>query len=190
MSALLSIFLLQACVRSGHMGGQTGEEMIACGETRAVVTAEDDSAGYSAQDWLARFAQSQAQLVWTAGGETGLDLSLQAGSGEITLVHQEPLEGGEEAWCTDYLIFPVELGFRTEDGSFDEEFSLNLNAWSADSGELAIEQGDDQLAGAWRAEAPSLVLFSVGWNATGSAGQISATDNATGAFTDIAAWSP
>lgn len=188
MTAPLVLFALLACSRSSDIGGQTGEEMRTCAETRAAVDPDDSSAGFAAADLLSAYATQLATLRWTTGGETPLTITLSASGDEVVWVHQEPIEPGDAGLCADALIFPVTVGFSTEDGAFDEVFSLSFNAWSGEMGETSAEVEDAALTGSYRAPSPALLNFSLGWNPSGHAGQITAYDNASDAISDVALW--
>jgi hypothetical protein len=154
------------------LGGQTGEEMpIPCEESSEVVPADDDAAGFSAEDLLAAFGASRAALTWSDGATDGLSLSLTL-AGEVTFIESTPSSDEvDEELCVDRLLFGGRLALESDDGALSE--ALDLELWAS---ELSALEGDaalvaSSLEGDW-ADGAQEGWLSASWDEDGPSGLI------------------
>ncbi|XXY23091.1 hypothetical protein WME88_26100 [Sorangium sp. So ce216] len=133
--------------QGGQIGGVHGAEG-GCDEEAEDIGADVVSPlGFSANDVIAALSgERSAPLTWAKGGSTTAAVSL----GELVsarFVRSQPAKGGgpegsgpgiaEPALavdCADHLQIDAPLAFATEDGAFDESFSMTLRATQVDAG--------------------------------------------------------
>ncbi|XXY49087.1 hypothetical protein WME91_54680 [Sorangium sp. So ce269] len=133
--------------QGGQIGGVHGSEG-GCDEEAEDIGADVVSPlGFSANEVIAALSgERSAPLTWAKGGSTTAAVSL----GELVsarFVRSQPGQGGgpegsgpgvaEPALaldCADHLQIDVPLAFATEDGAFDESFSVKLRATQVDAG--------------------------------------------------------
>ncbi|WP_437931483.1 hypothetical protein WMF37_20235 [Sorangium sp. So ce291] len=133
--------------QGGQIGGVHGSEG-GCDEEAEDIGADVVSPlGFSANEVIAALSgERSAPLTWAKGGSTTAAVSL----GELVsarFVRSQVAEGGgpegsgpgvaEPALavnCADHLQIDVPLAFATEDGAFDESFSITLRAPQVDAG--------------------------------------------------------
>lgn len=126
----------------GGDGGQQGEEMIVCEAVRTVeLTGDEDSElGFGADEVRALIdGVHDGTLVWDAGGETAVHLTVSDLAGARFLDQewvdngggngQEPMLAGD---CPDVVAHDAHVTLVTDDGVFDEAFDVQIDAESAD----------------------------------------------------------
>ncbi|WP_437759849.1 hypothetical protein [Sorangium sp. So ce1389] len=133
--------------QAGQIGGVHGAEG-GCDEEAEDIGADVVSPlGFSANEVLSALSgERSAPLTWAKGGSTTATVSLGA-LVSARFVRSQPAEGGgpegsgpgiaEPALgvdCADHLQIDVPLAFATEDGAFDESFSITLRAKQVDAG--------------------------------------------------------
>ncbi|MCZ7584645.1 MAG: hypothetical protein M5R36_15635 [Deltaproteobacteria bacterium] len=127
-----------------------GETFSSCDETSTVLSGVDDESdllGISAGDVLdeagggftatAAYAEDTSILTQSPlGGETELTVTIAYDGGEIREVESVPVEGGAEiaADCRHRIEIEVSIGFATDDGAFDENWSGVLSQSLAPEG--------------------------------------------------------
>lgn len=103
-------------------------DSVLCTDTATVVTADDATLGFSANDVLAPLgAPMVAAAEWVAEEnrpDTVVTLTVAA-AGDPILHDQEPVDAGSSG-CTDALEVPVTVALRTDDGAFDEVLATSL----------------------------------------------------------------
>ncbi|WP_437737563.1 hypothetical protein [Sorangium sp. So ce1335] len=145
--------------KSGQIGGVEGGEIASgCHEEGEAIAADAVSPlGFSAEDVVSALSgERSAPLTWAKGGSTTATLSL----GEIisarfvqsTTPPSSGSGGAELALavdCADHLQIEVPLAFATEDGAFDETFTVTLRALQASSASFTYRIDLDALQGTY-----------------------------------------
>ncbi|WP_438029949.1 hypothetical protein [Sorangium sp. So ce233] len=144
--------------KSGQIGGVQGETASGCHEEAEAIGADADTPlGFSAQDVVTALSgERSAPLTWANGGSTTATLSV----GELVAARfvrsttpPSSGSGGAELAlavdCADHLQVEVPLAFSTEDGAFDETFTVTLRALRADSASFTHRIDLDALQGTY-----------------------------------------
>lgn len=178
-ASLGGLLVLAACT-SGQTGGQIGGPAFedSCRETANVLEPDAQSPlGFSADDVLAFAGETHtATMAWGPGEEhqglvevtpepasTELELTVTYTGGPVTFVaqdveHGRSDEGLEPALqpdtnaCSDFLLIEVEVHVQTENGAFDDTFTAQLRATSAEATELLVPFERTDLQGSFTAE--------------------------------------
>ncbi|MGK3963734.1 hypothetical protein WMF38_06105 [Sorangium sp. So ce118] len=148
--------------QGGQIGGVQGVEG-GCDEEAEDIGADVVSPlGFSANEVIAALSgERSAPLAWAKGGSTTAAVSL----GELVsarFVRSQPAKGGgpegsgpgvaEPALavdCSDHLRIEAPLAFATEDGAFDESFSITLRARQVDDASYYHKIDLDALQGSY-----------------------------------------
>ncbi|MGK3994281.1 hypothetical protein [Sorangium sp. So ce1024] len=143
--------------QGGQIGGVHGSEG-GCDEVAEDIGADVASPlGFSANDVIAALSgERSAPLTWAKGGSTTATVAL----GELvsarfvrsTLGEGSGPGGAEPALaleCSDYLKIEVPLAFSTEDGAFDETFTVALRATQVDAASFYHRLDLDALEGSY-----------------------------------------
>lgn len=120
-------------------GGQTGEESLGCAAVnrQPLAAGAVSPLGFSAnQLFEALGTQQSITLTWAEGGTTRLAVTIDASSAEVEFIDRElgVAPGGREPAgevaidCSDVLSAELTLRFVTDDGAFDETWSVTLSA--------------------------------------------------------------
>jgi hypothetical protein len=123
----------------------TSAEGSSCDETRTALTmGETSPIGFSGSDVIGTVGHTYHEtLVWDDGTTTGLTIGVSYKSGAVNYIDSEVSEDGgmEGAYpiCTDRLEIEVEVTFKTDDGAFDETWSVAMSAETADEASFSRE---------------------------------------------------
>ncbi|WP_433936533.1 hypothetical protein AB3662_17815 [Sorangium cellulosum] len=143
--------------QGGQIGGVHAGEGACHEEAEAIAVDAETALGFSAQDVVTALSgERSAPLTWAKGGSTTATLSL----GEIvsasfvrsTTPPSSGSGGAEMALavdCADHLQIEVPLAFSTEDGAFDETFTVKLRALQVSSASFTHRFDLDALQGTY-----------------------------------------
>lgn len=143
--------------QGGQIGGVHGSEGGCDDEAEDIGAGVASPLGFSAEDVIAALSgERSAPLAWAKGGSTTATVAL----GEpvsARFVRSKPGEwsgpgGAEPALavdCSDHLQIDVPLAFSTEDGAFDETFTVTLRAAQVDAASFYHKVDLDALEGSY-----------------------------------------
>ncbi|WP_437626938.1 hypothetical protein [Sorangium sp. So ce1151] len=143
--------------QSGQIGGVHGSEG-GCDEEAEDIGADVVSPlGFSANEVIAALSgERSAPLTWAKGGSTTAAVSL----GELVSARFVRSQPAKEGWpegsgpallvdCADHLQIDAPLAFATEDGAFDESFTVTLRATQVDDARYYHDIDLDALQGSY-----------------------------------------
>ena len=157
MRILLPLLTLVAC-GDENKGDDVVAEMPYCEETRTEVGLDEVSPlGFSGAQVLA-LAEGEwtSTLVFDGGSETPLAIGVTALDATAVHVDSEAVypTGGEVAdiavICDDYVEVQVFSSFVSEDGSFDEAWSVPLRSFDGLQAGASVDFDDQALQGSYR----------------------------------------
>lgn len=143
--------------QSGQIGGVQVSEGACHEEAEAIAADAETALGFSAQDVVTSLSgERSAPLTWAKGGSTTATLSLgEIVSARFVRSTTPPSSGSGGAElalavdCADHLQIEVPLAFSTEDGAFDETFTVTLRVLQADSASFTHRIDLDALQGTY-----------------------------------------
>lgn len=164
-AATLLTALVPALAFGCATGGQTGEETtLACDETRAALTANEDSPlGFGADEVLAAASASSATLEWLAtnpphmpeSGTAELSVSLDP-LGTAGFVQSRAADGRGTYPCADRVEVDVRVTLATSGGALAETFTSKLSASESSRVELSHVFKDGNVDGTLSFDTASL----------------------------------
>jgi hypothetical protein len=159
--ALLAALALVGCSstpndEAGALGGQTGGESLGClpVTTKALDRDEVSPLGFSAAEVLTALAEPQrGTLLWAnrPQGEWTVTLSARGNARYEDREYRNDGSGREIATlgCADVVVIPVQLGFSTGAGEFEETWEAELALTAPGFGSLFFEVPLDNLSGSF-----------------------------------------
>lgn len=149
--------LLLACTETDGTNPKGTEAAASCDRAESAITLEDAAdLGFAPADvltWLeathttsfslvADDAERDVNVVVTSDGSaTFVDLQPAASSGGV--------EPAMEAMCTDHIELGAAVNFVTNDGLFDEAWTLQLTSEQAAAADGTVDLGLDELGGSY-----------------------------------------
>lgn len=160
MRRLSSLFLLAMFTVTACTPEDSTENLAGCQDISSTALSLDETStlGFKASDLLAAVEKTYTDtLVWSDGSTTGLTLSIDYADGAIAFVDSEyqSADDGSEIYAPDMMMCPdrmdiaVNVTFKTDDGAFDESWSLTLNTTNGTEGALYEALALDGLKGTY-----------------------------------------
>lgn len=148
-------------------GGQTGEEGAGClaVRTERLAASQASPLGFSADQVMAAVGlEHSVPLTWQDGTQTSLRLAFDYPGTEVEFAERQYRASGSDSnasgpqsavaeiatECNDVLNVPLGLTFATEDGAFDEVWSVTLGAEALTSASLFYLLDLNVLEGSFR----------------------------------------
>lgn len=160
MRRLSSLFWLAPLALTACTPDDPAENLAGCQDISSTALSLDETStlGFKASDLLAAVEKTYTDtLVWSDGSTTGLTLAIDYVDGAIAFVDSEyqSADDGGEIYAPDMMMCPdrvdvaVNVTLKTDDGAFDESWSLTLSTTNGTEGSLYKELALDGLKGTY-----------------------------------------